>query len=282
MTLEELWKRKIESKWMPIHFQGPRIKDWLLRKELVARLDSILSGYLASYEPFAEEISKATGIPYYYSCRQYKDIVTKSEDFYKKHSDLVEEWIKHWGANPYSGCDSTVFSMNTFSDSCNSCFFNPKTGKVGSIHSVGKWVGNMSELKPEIEWFAKEFPEVELYLTFEDYVENDKDPFYTEPFATIHLKDGNIELVKTKKLKKRKCVGVRSAIDHSRLYYNLRNFFTRIYINLLKVFDYDKYMYNHNYVRFANCANNRFFNVYEFLSICEYWNDVLRVKEKYD
>lgn len=173
--------------------------------------------------------------------------------------------------------DSTVFPMNTFGNSYNACFFNPKTGKVGLTHNVGKWVESMAELRPEIEWFAKEFPEVELYLTFEDYptkgtTDVTSSCWYTEPFATIHLKDGKIEIVKTRKIKKE----IRNPIEHSNTYYSIRNFFENIFRKIFEKVTPYRYCFWRNFKLFNKkdgIIDEGFYSTRDFLAIIEWWQN---------
>ena len=254
MTLEELWNTPIYSKWVPVIIEGKPIKDKFLRDELILRLDRLIfpntytsksPDLFVSIENIKDYLSgyQSTNI-----CKSLKDQFNVDLDenqlfgaSIKAYDKDLTKWIKWWGKNPYYG-EASIFTTEIDSERC---FFNLKNGKIKpTVKYVGSWPGNIGEFKEEIDWFAKEFPQVDLTVTFTD--DNDELTDYRF-LATLHIHNGTYELVDTKNYKNVSKLHIYSGKNYKRKWKNFLFKFIRLGHNIQKRFNEDVYIYWSNY-----------------------------------
>lgn len=265
-TLQEVFETKIYSKWSPVYIEGKTIKDKDLLFSLIMRCDKFFDSNRIGGNDFVfnEAMWKQADIPQRLKYVLLKDKIVRvysSQDNLKKlfdcseekakelskelldkriiidkfNKDRKEEWKKRWGSIAQVS-DCNVIDVDLFSSSSirgASAFFNPRSGKIGSVHNINvdcATIGN--SCKEQLETFTKTFPSVDLTISFSDYDENDCE----NVIASLRLFNGNISVVENRPLKELQKLyktnylkGSRNAsANHSTLYYRIRNLFWKI------------------------------------------------------
>lgn len=211
-SLDDIWNLDIISKWPTVYFTGPKLK--VDPYELVVRLDSALNTYgvngndsdfnylIKKWQHSPEKSEKVAYnnkiISFYsspdkvketYGCSD-KDATEISKDLHMLGQQNWAAWDEEYDKfNCYWGQFKdgySIFHVDLLS-SCHgepSSWFNPKTGKIGGWNTFGKWPEKLGVIRSSVEWFVKEFPEVDVTLSVfdEDNV-----------IAQLHLHDGKIE-----------------------------------------------------------------------------------------
>lgn len=295
MTLKELWEKPIESKWAPVVIEGKQVKNWAVRDKMLMQLDAVLCPYGCSggRNAFNVAVREEADMPGSFNGRDadlMSAIIGVSSEkvmnaYFKVHEKEQNAWTSWWGANPYSG-DGSVFKVSVIDSSyCGGCmsFFNPFNGKIPpTVRNVGKWPGSVDSMREEIEWFAKEFPEVDLYITFGDEVfDEDKKKYNTVSIGTIRLYGGSITIEETRHYKDMNklpnfCGGkVRKVFNGIKA--RISVFYHR-YIQSL--FSENKYVYWHNYCLLnSDYSSTRVMKEDEIMQKVHWWKDVVSEKK---
>lgn len=220
ISLEKIWNTPIMSKWQDFAIESPTIVSWEETDELICRFDKFLSGwrYGGNDDDYNKIIWDFAGVPddnvgFIYEDKYIPDISRnpiksilniedekeankKVEEIITKQGELIfqeiEKWQKKWNRFDID-VDNKLFQCNLFS--CNMIegpysFVNFKTGKIGllgtaSVSSDDTW----EVFRPEIEKFAKEYPDIDIYISA-------LNPIHVE--FTIRLFEGKITVVKTR------------------------------------------------------------------------------------
>ena len=305
MTLEEFWNQTINDKWVPVIIEGKRIKSPFLRDELFVKNDNVVNpwyGELNDRNGFRKSVIEEAGIPSIelpgislISRVLEKKFELKridSEELRLSLSNLEykekELWEKWWGFNPCSG-DESIFSTDVREGRC---FYDIKTGKIKpTIRYAGKWCESVSALREEVEWFSESFPDVDLYVTVIDhslvsYKEKEilhagrYKEYEIKPLGTLHLYNGKIELVKTKKYKNLDKIPSICCSKARVFWGNLKFKFIRLYYNIVRHVDYGRYVYWHNYalLNFDYSRYRSLLSDEEAMRKIHYWKDIAMEK----
>ena len=294
MTFEEVWNYQPESKYVTVFITGPKLK--IDPYELVVRLDSALNPYgikgndrdfnfliekwqnvpvLPDDIPYKNKlISRFASIPDIiktYSCTQkeaksfQKDIHKLSNDIWHIYDEAKDKFNCYWGqfTNGFH-----ILHINLFSSIYGEpkCWFNVENGKVGGFNTLGKWPETLAEMKPELEWFRKEFPEVDITLSVKD---NNK------IVTQLHLHDGLIEVeepnIPLKKLEKLFNTSYNKYSDNKK-YFSFWYKFYRRHIQTKKA----KLAERSNVWKMSRMYNEQYFSWENALNIIDWWENELR------
>lgn len=185
MTNEE-WNKlpTINDKWATVVIEGKRVKNKDLIFEIIMRMDLALRPY------------KCIGNNRYYNLAINDMLNIPDSD------DGKENWLKEWKSNPHRYLDNECLLVELVSSSSLTAksFIHPRTGKIESVHSTGRGYHSCSCNREELEWFAKEFPQVELTVTYYDtLMTKEYGNWESIPICTLQLKDGEITRIATKR-----------------------------------------------------------------------------------
>ena len=289
MTLEGLWNVSLNAKWAPIVIEGKRIKDKFLRYELLCRVDALTSAwgdYASSRSGLRAAIKEVAEIPNVgitakmsqYMMKEIGGVATDDRLFEAASDICVREkilWEKWFGRSSCDG-DGSVFETNL---NQGRCWFNPRTGSIKpTTKSIGKWVDNVGELKEELEWFAKSFPELDVYVTIAD--DSDTSDWRKKEFiATVRLNGGEIKIVPTRKYNLDKLPTMSG--NKARVAWNKFTFkFVRFFHNIQNTFDSNSSCFWHNY-RLLNgdYSDGLFYSDDEMIRIVNFYKDVCQERE---
>lgn len=183
MTDEE-WNRlpTIKDKWATVVIEGKRVKNRSLIFEIIMRIDQVfrLNAYLGNNKYYNLAINDMLNIP---------------------DSDAEKEnWLKNWKSNPHRYLDNECLLVELVSSSSLTArsFIHPRTGKIELVHSTGRGYHSCSCNHEELEWFAKEFPQIELTVTYYDTIKK-SDDWELIPICTLQLKNGEATQIATKR-----------------------------------------------------------------------------------
>lgn len=279
--MEKFWNTKINDKWSTVFIESPMKLTREQCLELVMRNDEIFNGYHinGNDEDYNEIIWKFAGIPEELPdeiCFHGKFIKSwindeelqkefKEKDVKELRKELSEikyayieranKWQNKWGYCPDKKVDATVFRSELFSSTNIDgpfSFINWKNRTISGI-SYFENIDTIGHVKKEIEWFAKEFPWVDVYLTFGDGANKGK----LDTIITLRLFNGKITVVKTHSLKDVKYLEKINQLKgsyvakKSMFKYSL---FKKIMSFIKKHISYNEWVINYNY---GNWWNNR-------------------------
>lgn len=162
------WKDiAISDKWALVVIESPDIIDYDDTVKMICQCDDIFCGYrigCGNDRHWNNMIWDTAGVP--------EDIPSwcdHTDSISSKHEEAIEKYRKRWNVNPSSFSDCNVFKVSLFSSyyTCGPLsFVNYKTGKVGLVHTIGKWCKNIGSVDEELEWFAKNYPQYKFFITF--------------------------------------------------------------------------------------------------------------------
>lgn len=261
-SIEDIWKIPTSGKRQDFAIESPTILSWEKTDEIICRFDNFLSGwrYGGNDDDYNKIIWDFAGVPddnvgFIYEDKYIPDISRnpiksilniedekeankKVEEIITKQGELIfqeiEKWQKKWNRFDI-GISSKLFQCNLFS--CNMIggpysFVNFKTGKIGLLGTACDVGDETWEVfRPEIEKFAREYPDIDIYISSVNF---NKVEF------TIRLFEGNITVVKTRSYDDMIYL---ETINHLNGSYSAKRccpfrktyrFFRRIYLKVLK------------------------------------------------
>jgi len=191
------WKSiKIDNKWTGVVVESPDIISEEDRLNLLMQCDDALSGYRFA----GNDVGYNEAIWYYADIpEKIPKYFTYSEENSKLYFNKIDEFRKKWKCSPIGG-DGKIFAVYLLSSCYISIFsfFNFRTGKVGLVKDIGKWL-SIEETLEELEWFRDNYPQYKMFITFcNNSCFCGKD---CEPLVTIMIYNGKIKAVPTRTFK---------------------------------------------------------------------------------
>ena len=181
---------KFTEKYVTVYIESPDVISYPDTVSMIMRCDDVFSYGSGNDKDYVKFIRVFAGMP-----QKLPDWVRNRvpKNYYdileKQYTKELEAFNKKWNRNPSEY--SPIFKVGLFCTCWANgphSFVNLKTGKVQGYSVLGKWPGNVSECKEEMEWFTKLYPDYKFFLTFVD----------TDVLCTLMLYKGEIKVVKTR------------------------------------------------------------------------------------
>ena len=177
---------KFTEKYVTVYIESPDVISYPDTVSMIMRCDDVFSYGSGNDKDYVKFIREFAGMP-----QELPDWVRNRvpKNYYdileKQYTKELEAFNKKWNRNPSEY--SPIFKVGLFCTCWANgphSFVNLKTGKVQGYSVLGKWPGNVSECKEEMEWFTKLYPDYKFFLTFVD----------TDVLCTLMLYKGEIKV----------------------------------------------------------------------------------------